>query len=84
MSANTLADRLEAFNKSDEERHVFINDLIEINTKLENDLRTAKSDHVDQLESRRMWQERAQVSEAILKRTQSKAVSKLIWNAVCG
>ncbi|KAL8855474.1 MAG: hypothetical protein Q9178_007885 [Gyalolechia marmorata] len=73
MSANTLADRLEAFKKSDEERHEFINNLIEANIKLENDLRTARSDHMDQLESRRMWQERAQVSEANLKRTHSEA-----------
>ncbi|KAL8684330.1 MAG: hypothetical protein Q9224_006431, partial [Gallowayella concinna] len=38
-------------------------------------LRTARSDHLDQLESRRMWQERAQVSEARLKESQGSAAS---------
>ncbi|KAL8669815.1 MAG: hypothetical protein Q9224_007714 [Gallowayella concinna] len=74
-SVNPLMDRLQAFIKSDEERQTFITDLIEVNTKLERDLRTARSDHLDQLESRRMWQERAQDSEARLKESQGSAAS---------
>ncbi|KAL8724507.1 MAG: hypothetical protein Q9166_007908 [cf. Caloplaca sp. 2 TL-2023] len=73
--AISLGDRLEAFKQLDEERHDFIKELVEANTKLANDLRTARGDHLDQLESRRMWQERAQISEAQLKETQGSAAS---------
>ncbi|KAL8810438.1 MAG: hypothetical protein Q9223_007757 [Gallowayella weberi] len=73
--ANPLMERLETFAKSDEERRAFITDLIKVNSNLEKELRTAKSDHLDQLVSRRMWQERAQNSESRLNESQGSAAS---------
>ncbi|KAL8801664.1 MAG: hypothetical protein Q9182_004301 [Xanthomendoza sp. 2 TL-2023] len=68
-------ERLKTFAKSDEERQTFITDLIKVNCNLETELKTARSDHFDQLESRRIWQERAQNSESRLNDLQGSAVS---------
>ncbi|KAI4099393.1 MAG: hypothetical protein LQ339_005985 [Xanthoria mediterranea] len=70
--SSSLADRFAAFKRSDEERQDFIQLLIETNAKLENDLKTANSDHLDQLNSRRLWQEKAQSYETKLKETTTK------------
>ncbi|KAL9591269.1 MAG: hypothetical protein Q9179_007893, partial [Wetmoreana sp. 5 TL-2023] len=48
-------------------------DLVEANAKLEGELRRTKSDHLDQLRSRRLWQEKAQYAEAKLKETHDVA-----------
>ncbi|KAL8669206.1 MAG: hypothetical protein Q9168_006195 [Polycauliona sp. 1 TL-2023] len=66
---SSLLDRFEAFKCSDEERQQFIKTLIEANEKLENELKTAKSDHLDQLNSRRFWQEKAQSYESKVNET---------------
>ncbi|KAL8883519.1 MAG: hypothetical protein Q9215_008183 [Flavoplaca cf. flavocitrina] len=67
--SSSLIDRLEAFKRSDEERQDFIKGLIESNNKLENELKVANSDHLDQLNSRRLWQEKAQSYENKLNET---------------
>lgn len=88
--ATSLLERLEGFKQSDEDRHGFISvrtvspresyfadesqDLIEAYNKLESELSVARSDHLDQLNSRRMWQEKAQLAEMRLKESQESAV----------
>ncbi|KAL8754885.1 MAG: hypothetical protein Q9199_004029 [Rusavskia elegans] len=67
--SSSLTNRFEAFKRSDEERQDFIKALVEMNIKLENDLKIANSDHLDQLNSRRIWQERAQSYEIKLNET---------------
>ncbi|KAL8879241.1 MAG: hypothetical protein Q9192_008276 [Flavoplaca navasiana] len=67
--SSSLIDRLEAFKRSDEERQNFIKDLMESNNRLENELKVAHSDHLDQLNSRRLWQEKAQSYENRLNET---------------
>ncbi|KAL8704523.1 MAG: hypothetical protein Q9201_002333 [Fulgogasparrea decipioides] len=71
--STSIAERLEAFKQRDEERNTFIRDLVEANARLEDELRTTKSDHLDQLSSRRLWQEKAQSAEAKLKETHDVA-----------
>ncbi|KAI4271764.1 MAG: hypothetical protein LQ337_005772 [Flavoplaca oasis] len=66
---SSLSDRLEAFTRLDEDRQDFIKALIDTNNQLENDLRIANSDHLDQLNSRRLWQEKAQSYENKLNET---------------
>ncbi|KAL9001603.1 MAG: hypothetical protein Q9188_005435 [Gyalolechia gomerana] len=71
--STSLSERLEGFKQSDEDRYGFLRDLIEAYNKLEGELNTAKSDHLDQLNSRRLWQEKAQVAEARLRESQESA-----------
>ncbi|KAL9033859.1 MAG: hypothetical protein Q9180_005726 [Flavoplaca navasiana] len=66
---SSLDDRLVAFKRLDEERQDFIEALIERNNKLQHDLSIAISDHLDQLNSRRLWQEKAQSYENKLNET---------------
>ena len=90
MSASLL-ERLEAFRQSDEERYGFlkvmkrqfdsvcranaVQELVEANSKLESELNTARSDYLDQLNSRRLWQDKAHIAEAKLKDSQESTVS---------
>ncbi|KAI4252620.1 MAG: hypothetical protein L6R42_007891, partial [Xanthoria sp. 1 TBL-2021] len=67
--SSSFTDRFEAFKRFDEDRQDFIKALIETNNKLEHDLKIANSDHLDQLNSRRVWQERAQSYEIKLNET---------------
>ncbi|KAL8723278.1 MAG: hypothetical protein Q9225_000400 [Loekoesia sp. 1 TL-2023] len=78
--STSLLERLENFKKSDEERHGFlkvkiISELVEAYSQLERELSTAKSDHLDQLNSRRLWQDKAQVAEARLKESYESAAT---------
>lgn len=50
-------------------------ELIEAYASLERELTIARSDHLDQLNSRRLWQDKAQIAEARLKESQDSAVS---------
>ncbi|KAG6997507.1 hypothetical protein G7Y79_00040g076720 [Physcia stellaris] len=65
----SLQERLERFRSQDAERDVFLQELIEENQQLKKDLQSAKCDYVDQLESRRNWQERATTVEKELSET---------------
>ncbi|KAL8869529.1 MAG: hypothetical protein Q9174_004206 [Haloplaca sp. 1 TL-2023] len=69
----SLSERFEAFKQSDEERQALIKELIEANQRLEGELKTAQNDHLDQLSSRRHWQDKALSAEARLKQTQDSA-----------
>lgn len=44
-------------------------------SQLERELTIARSDHLDQLNSRRLWQDKARNAEARLKESQESAVS---------
>lgn len=71
--ATSLLERLEGFKQADEDRYGFIKDLVEAYNKLESELNVAKSDHLDQLNSRRIWQEKAQLAEMRLKESHESA-----------
>ncbi|KAL8993667.1 MAG: hypothetical protein Q9169_006178 [Polycauliona sp. 2 TL-2023] len=66
---SSLLNRCDAFKCADEERQELIKTLIETNARLENELKVAISDHLDQLTSRRHWQEKAQSYESKLNET---------------
>ncbi|KAI4114669.1 MAG: hypothetical protein LQ345_004589 [Seirophora villosa] len=74
--SNPLLERLESFQKNDEERQAFFRALIDAYSHLERELTIAKSDHLDQLNSRRMWQDKAQVAEGRLKESQDSAFNE--------
>ncbi|KAI4124588.1 MAG: hypothetical protein LQ338_004726 [Usnochroma carphineum] len=83
--SNSVLDRLEGFKQYDEERQTFIQDLVEAYSQLERQLTIARSDHLDQLESRRLWQDKAQNAEARLKESQeSTAINGFILCLIDG
>lgn len=49
-------------------------DLVDAYSQLERELTIARSDHLDQLNSRRLWQDKAQIAEARLKDSQESTV----------
>ncbi|KAL8833279.1 MAG: hypothetical protein Q9170_004362 [Blastenia crenularia] len=71
--AASLLERLEIFKQADEDRHSFLKDLLEDYSRLERELSTAQSDHLDQLNSRRLWQDKAQTAELKLRESQESA-----------
>ncbi|KAL8922353.1 MAG: hypothetical protein Q9208_005206 [Pyrenodesmia sp. 3 TL-2023] len=68
--SDPLIERLEGFKQYDEDRQGFLRDLVDAYSQLERELTIARSDHLDQLNSRRLWQDKAQVAEARLKDSQ--------------
>ncbi len=51
-----------------------VQDLVDAYSQLERELTIARSDHLDQLNSRRLWQDKAQIAEARLKDSQESTV----------
>lgn len=65
--------RLEAFQKSDEERNALFKDLVDQYKQLKERYDEKQGDYDNELASRRMWQQRASASEQAL--TVQKQVS---------